>query len=432
MDQPPNPLDWATEHATGEELQAGLVIARLLWPDHPDWSHPDLPPVRTWLQPPWDAMWAWMDSQAAQAAPISLPAACAASPTWSGILLPAAERWVSMLPSPGVLVPAVRTWIQRQAVRQAIQTVLQALTDPQTDPLAAWHQAHQRVTALADPGPRSETALQAAVRHVEEREMGEVARMPLGFVDLDAITGGLEPGSLWLVAARPGVGKSTFALNVLRHWAERDPPVPALLVTLEMSASQVVSHWVAECTGLATARVHHGRAVLEEPAYLEAIGRISTWPHRIWSQGVGVDRLDQLIAREVTEGMQAVVVDYVQLVERPADRRLTTAEAVGQIGRRLKQAAMRWRVPVLAMAQLNRQVEHRDGVPVLADLRDSGQLEADADGVLLLWRDRAQPDRLHVKVAKQRMGPLGSVVLRWVAACTRLEDAPPEGTVAHA
>jgi len=237
--------------------------------------------------------------------------------------------------------------------------------------------------------------------------------LPLGFSGLDQLLGGgLRPGELAVVGARTGIGKSTFCLSIAQR-----ATVPVVIFALEMDADAVTERWLA-------AEANEPLRVVRDPDLASpAYERLRQAVDRMSGRPVIIDDTAALSAETLrararataaTVGAGLVVVDYLQLIR--GDRREGRVQEVGSVTRALKATARELRVPVIAACQLNRQVESRGGDdgPRLADLRESGSIEQDADVVLLLDRrmdDRSGETRVHL--AKNRMGPTGRLSLHF-------------------
>jgi replicative DNA helicase len=245
-----------------------------------------------------------------------------------------------------------------------------------------------------------------------------VTGIPTGFYDLDAMLSGLQGGDLIVLGARPAVGKSAFALDIARHIAI-ECRRPALMFSLEMSRKQITQRLFAAEARIDLNRVRNGRLTEADwPKLSSAIARIKDTPLFVDDKrDVTITELRAKARRLRSRlgDLGVVVVDYVQLMQaegRSENRQLEVA----QISRGLKILAGELDVPVIALSQISRNVELRaDKRPTLADLRESGALEADADVVVLLYRDElyneASADRgvTEVAVAKQRNGPTATV-----------------------
>ena len=232
-----------------------------------------------------------------------------------------------------------------------------------------------------------------------------------GFPKLDGILGGgFIRGGLYILGARPAVGKSTFALNLADGIAGN-----LLFVSLEMSPEQILAKRVSRLTGYTASKLLSGQ--LPDKAW-EAVAMATT---SIDKSGVYINsRYDltvqeiHLLAQAVPE-LRAIIVDYLGLIQ-PATRSASTYENISAISRELKRMAISLNVPVICLCQLSRQVESRQNKrPMLSDLRDSGAIEQDADGVLFLYRDDyyaggpadGQPSAVELSVAKNRHGQTG-------------------------
>ena len=238
---------------------------------------------------------------------------------------------------------------------------------------------------------------------------------------LDRIIGGLQSGRLYILAARPSMGKSMLALQVSRHAAflERRP---ALFASLEMSDSETAQRHLAAEADVDPEQLHLGNIREGDwPALLNAAQRTARAPLHLLDDGdLTLSRLRAHARRLATrpDGLGLVTVDYLQLMraEKPSGNRV---EDVSEFSRGLKRLARELDCPVLAISQLSRNVEQRpDKRPVLSDLRESGQIEADADCVLMLYRDdyydpdSERPGEMDIIVRKNRQGRLGQVTTR--------------------
>jgi len=244
-----------------------------------------------------------------------------------------------------------------------------------------------------------------------------------GIRTIDAITGGFRPGQLIVVGARPSMGKTALATNFIRQAANVGKSVA--LFSLEMTAEQIVHRLLADLSRVNLARIStHQLSSAEITALTNAAN--TAHRYRIWI-GEGADNLEP-ICRQIKDqsGLDMVVIDYLQLMDCRAE---TREQQIATLSRQIKRLARVVEVPVIVLAQLNRQVESRPNKrPQLSDLRESGAIEQDADMVLLLWRpgyyDReADQTTAELIVAKHRDGPTGLVELKWQAHCARFVDA---------
>jgi replicative DNA helicase len=319
----------------------------------------------------------------------------------------------------------VRDLASRRALIVAGAELIRLGGDPSLDVDERRDRAEQLVLAATEtaattaPVPLGEVAV-LALAELEARARGERRGVPTGFEDLDAKLGGLRPGQLVLVAARTSLGKSALALDIALRAAEAGHRV--LVVSLEMAAIELGERMLAR-GGVSSAKLLTGR--LDEGDFgrlREQRDVLDALPVRIDDDSTATVLGIRGKARRLAAngGLGLVVVDYLQLVRAEAGERHERRElAVAAVSRGLKGLARELGVPVLAVAQLSRDVEHRnDKTPVLADLRESGSLEQDADVVLLLHRagayDAAIDDGLaELHIAKNRNGPKGVMRVVW-------------------
>jgi replicative DNA helicase len=252
-----------------------------------------------------------------------------------------------------------------------------------------------------------------------------------GFAALDAMLGGFMPGELTVLAARPSMGKSALAFQVAMNVAI-DHRTPVAIFSLEMPREQCVMRLLSNRSGVNLEYLVQGRAdkISEvDAASLRVAGdELENAPLFIDSSGsLNIFELRAKARRlKAKHGVALIVVDYLQLMVGDGDNR---AQEVGSISRGLKRLAGELGVPILALAQLNRAVESReDRRPRLFDLRDSGEIEQDADVVLFLYRDSyykgehiVDPTKAEVIISKQRNGPLGKLSLHFDSKRTRFE-----------
>jgi replicative DNA helicase len=244
---------------------------------------------------------------------------------------------------------------------------------------------------------------------------------PSGFKDLDEITGGFQPGNLIILAARPSMGKSALVTNMAEN-AALEHGKPVALFSLEMSEAELAQRFVASQARIKGEELRKGRVAESRwPKILEACQRLSDAPLFVDdSSDVGILEL-RAKARRLHQqnpgGLGLVIVDYLQLMR--ADARVESrVEQVGQMSRGLKILARELEVPVIALSQLSRAVEARtDKKPILSDLRESGQIEQDADLVMFIYREEyydkesEREGEADIIISKHRNGALGDVVL---------------------
>lgn len=264
------------------------------------------------------------------------------------------------------------------------------------------------------------------VAAMRERKRGELLGTTWGFKRLDYATPGLEPMGLYIIAGRPGVGKTGFALDVCRRNA-KETRKPWLFATFEMAVEALADR---QLTALAMVDGSAYRRAMLNPQQWEAVHRAAQTLKEIplYATGDCVTLQDvrrrALYVKTAHKGIAGVMVDYLQLIAGTRRRGQSREEFVSEISRGLKLLARELNAPVVALSQLNRAVEARpDKRPQLSDLRESGSLEQDAEAVLLLFRqdyyddlkgaERTAPGVVEVIIAKQRNMPVGTVKLHF-------------------
>jgi replicative DNA helicase len=244
-----------------------------------------------------------------------------------------------------------------------------------------------------------------------------------GLADLDALTSGLQDCELVVCGARPSCGKTALGLTIAWNAAARGQGV--YFASLEQSRVEVFDRLLCMVGGVDSGRLRKGMLSSSDVGRLaKAQDRLQDAPFHVEDTPAPTALQLLATARRLKRkaGIRLVVVDYLQLVA-PEDRRETREQQVSGVSRKLKFIAKELKLPVLALAQLNRESEHRPGQrPRLADLRESGGIEADADGVYLLHRPDANTNRVELIVAKQRNGPTGDVDLAFHREFVRFEN----------
>lgn len=246
---------------------------------------------------------------------------------------------------------------------------------------------------------------------------GGVTGLPTGYPDFDRMTAGLQPSDLIILAARPSMGKTTFALN-LGSYASVELKIPVIIFSLEMSKEQLALKLLCSEAGVDNQRIRTGTLRDDDwPKLSHALGRLSDAALFI-DDTPGISALEiRAKARRIKAeyGLGLIIIDYLQLMQSRS-RSENRQQEVSEISRSLKALARELDVPVIALSQLSRAVEQRaDKKPGLADLRESGSLEQDADIVAFLYREdyyNPETDRKNITeliIAKQRNGPIGSV-----------------------
>ena len=255
---------------------------------------------------------------------------------------------------------------------------------------------------------------------------GDIIGVPTGFIDLDKMTSGMQKSDLIILAARPSMGKTAFALCVARNAAIKGYKVA--IFSLEMGKMQLSQRLLSMEAGVDSHRLRTGRLDNNDWMKMSAVmDRLSEADIRIDdTPGITVMGIKNKCRRmKADSGLDLVIIDYLQLMS--AEGRVESRQQeVSNLSRNLKQLARELDCPVLVLSQLSRAVESRsDHRPQLADLRESGAIEQDADVVLFLYRDEVynpeteQPGECEVHVSKQRNGPIGDVHVLWQGRYTR-------------
>jgi replicative DNA helicase len=250
---------------------------------------------------------------------------------------------------------------------------------------------------------------------------GTTTGIPSGFVDLDKMTAGFQRSDLIIVAARPSVGKTAFALNIAQNVAVRAKETVAIF-SLEMSAAQLVQRMICAEANLDANVLRTGEFKGDEDWAKLTMGIAALAEAEIYiddTPGVTVADIRAKCRRLKTEkGLGMIVIDYLQLIHGRGKAGENRQQEVSEISRTLKQIARELEVPVIALSQLSRGVEQRqDKRPMMSDLRESGSIEQDADIVAFLYRDdyynqeTEKKNIIEIIIAKQRNGPVGTVEL---------------------
>ncbi len=290
--------------------------------------------------------------------------------------------------------------------------------------------------------------LKGTFEHIERlyERQAHITGVPTGFSDLDELTSGLQPADLIIVAGRPSMGKTSFALNVAANAAKADPPTPVAVFSLEMAKEQLVQRMLCTEARVDSHRLRTGKLGARDwPELTKAAGRLSEMPIYIDdTPAITTLEIRAKARRLKAEGkLGFIIVDYLQLI-RGRGRVESRQQEISEISRGLKALAKEVNVAVMALSQLSRAVESRTPPrPQLSDLRESGAIEQDADVVAFLYRkgfyqaqERARKseaaglaeetegeDRTtEVIISKQRNGPTGSVFLSFLREYTRFEE----------
>jgi replicative DNA helicase len=267
----------------------------------------------------------------------------------------------------------------------------------------------------------------------------DVTGVPTGFHDLDSKTAGLQPGDLVIVAGRPSMGKTAFALNIAENVALQTL-LPVALFSMEMSGPQLATRMLGSIARVDQHKMRTGRLSDQEWHELsEAMGKLHDAPIFI-DETAALNALEvrsraRRLWRQFGGKLGLVVIDYLQLMSSSSQGENRATE-ISEISRSLKALAKELSVPVMALSQLSRAVEQRnDKRPLMSDLRESGAIEQDADVILFIYRDEVYfPDRAEARgraeiiIGKQRNGPIGKVELTFLGQHTRFANFADPGS----
>ncbi|WP_026957886.1 MULTISPECIES: replicative DNA helicase [Aliagarivorans] len=263
-------------------------------------------------------------------------------------------------------------------------------------------------------------------------DSGGVTGVSSGFSDLDRMTAGLQPSDLIIVAARPSMGKTTFAMN-LCEYAAMTQDKPVLIFSLEMPSEQIMMRMLASLGRIDQTKVRTGRLDDDDWARLSSTMGLMAEKSKMYiddSSGLTPTEVRSRARRVAREhgGISMIMVDYLQLMQVPGLSENRTLE-IAEISRSLKALAKELEVPVVALSQLNRSLEQRaDKRPVNSDLRESGSIEQDADLIMFIYRDEvyhedsANKGMAEIIIGKQRNGPIGKVPLTFQGQFSRFDN----------
>lgn len=305
-------------------------------------------------------------------------------------------------------------------------------------------EAERRVFAIAEQGAKQggPQTIKPLLTKVIDRidtlysSNSDLTGLSSGFVDLDNLTSGLQSSDLIIVAGRPSMGKTTFAINIAENVVMMDKH-PVLIFSMEMPADAIVTRMLSSLGRIELQRLRNGKLEEEDwPRLNSAISLLADKKLLIDDTPaltpIEVRARSRRIAKEYG-GLGLIVLDYLQLMQVPGSA--SRVEEVSEISRSLKALAKELHCPLIALSQLNRGLEQRPNKrPVMSDLRESGAIEQDADVIMFIYRDEVynKEDNNPLKgigeiiIGKQRNGPIGDVKLAFLGRYTKFEDLAPE------
>ncbi len=303
--------------------------------------------------------------------------------------------------------------------------------------------AERKVFEIAEQGKRRGAGFQPLKRILGrtidrldelQKNQGDVTGLSTGFKDFDAMTAGLQPGDLVIVAGRPSMGKTSFAMNIAEH-AAMGIGASVAIFSMEMSAEQLSFRMISSLGRVNQSNLRRGRFSDEDWSRINSAVSVMS-KSRVFIDDTPALNPTELRARarrlKREHGLDLIVVDYLQLmqVQGTAENRATE---ISEISRSLKALARELELPVITLSQLNRSVEQRtDKRPVMSDLRESGAIEQDADLIAFIFReevynkDSQRKGIADIIVAKQRNGPIGDVQLTFLGEYTKFENFMPD------
>ncbi len=329
--------------------------------------------------------------------------------------------------------------VLRELIRISTEIAESAFRPQGRGALELLDEAERRIFEIAErggAGRRESVAIKDVLAGVMER-IDELSRqdnpitgVPTGFSDLDQLTAGLQRGDLVIVAGRPSMGKTAFAMNIVEEAAIRDK-LSVIVFSMEMPAEQLTMRMLSSLGRIDQQKVRTGRLGHDDwPRLTSQVALLNdTNIFIVDDSALTPTELHARCRRLKREhGVDLVVIDYLQLMYVPGTRENRATE-ISEISRSLKALAKELMVPVIACSQLNRRLEERQNKrPVMSDLRESGAIEQDADLILFIYRDEVYDDeskdkgKAEIIIGKQRNGPIGKVDLAFLGRYARFED----------
>jgi replicative DNA helicase len=335
--------------------------------------------------------------------------------------------------------------VQRRLAHVATEIAETALSPAGKDVNQLLDEAESKIFQIAESGARKDQGLLGIapiLARVYERidhlyhqdNPSDVTGVPTGFTELDQKTAGLQPGDLIIVAGRPSMGKTAFALNIAEHVAlHPSVRLPVAIFSMEMSSSQLAMRMLSSIAKVDQHKLRTGRLNDEEWSHLtDAMGKLHE-AHIHVDETAALNALEvraraRRLKREYSK-LGLVIVDYLQLMSASGQGENRATE-ISEISRSLKALSKELEVPVIALSQLSRAVEQRnDRRPMMSDLRESGAIEQDADVILFIYRDEVySPEKEEAKgraeiiIGKQRNGPIGRIDLTFLGRFTRFAN----------
>lgn len=336
----------------------------------------------------------------------------------------------------GNYVEIIRThWVRRVISDESMEIASEADDKPVDEILARLDAIADKVQAgESDFAPDHKTSLTDALKIIDDRAKNgdRLLGVSSGLVDLDRKTSGFQAEDLVILAARPSMGKTALAINLMRAAMDEGP---AIMFSLEMPRSKIIHRLIASDARVDFARLKSGQS---EPHEWEKIAlsvqRMHQLPFRIDDRSSLTPQQMRAAAKKYRRdmgGLSAIFVDYLQLMS-PGKKTENETLAIGEISKQLKRLAKDFKCPVIALSQLNRSLESRENKrPRNSDLRQSGNIEQDADLILFLYRDEVynentdRPGEAEIVIGKARDGEIGTVGAAWQGHFQRFDSLAP-------
>ena len=341
---------------------------------------------------------------------------------------------------------------QRSITRKLMKAnseISELINNPQgQDGNALLDKAESMIFALNDESSQNDQSLQSMKElipstmdrlHEMSNKAGGLIGSSTGFKDLDNKLQGIQDGDLIVVAGRPSMGKTSLAMNIAENvLLEKDNDGAVLIFSLEMPGEALTTRMLSGMSKLNQQNVRSGMLKDNELKLLLSEGeKLKNLP--LWIDDSSLLTPMELrakarrLARQEDNELSLIVVDYLQLMQLPTSTE-NRVNQISEISRSLKSLAKELNVPVIALSQLNRAVEQRPNKrPIMADLRDSGAIEQDADVILFIYRDEVynedsdQGNKAEIIIGKQRNGPIGTINLTFLKEYTRFENFSSDG-----
>lgn len=335
---------------------------------------------------------------------------------------------------------------EQSILRQLISVsnnLIEKSRDGGIDSKALLDEAEQKIFNISEESLKANNGFQnindlvkESLEQIEERaEKGEsVTGVATGFSEFDNKTTGLQGGDLIIVAGRPSMGKTSFAMNLSEYASLKNNAVTAIF-SMEMSGTQLSTRLISSMGRINQQKIRTGKLTDEDwPRLTNAVALLS-------KANIFIDDTPALTPTDIRararrlkreKGLDLIVIDYMQLMQL-SNNSENRATELSEISRSLKALARELDVPVVALSQLNRSLENRtDKRPIMSDLRESGAIEQDADLIAFIYRDEvynedsADKGKAEIIIAKQRNGPIFKTTLTFLGECTRFENYTPE------